>query len=118
MRTGIAHRARTHKLRGTLVSVDLVNHTIVIQPSEHDGKRARRLKVMPDSKIFAGGEPLTLADVIVGDWVQVHFVNEEDQAVLKSLHVPRGMVSNHPAQHDVAEPTSSTANKASRKERS
>ncbi len=85
---------RTYKLRGTVVGLDLVHRTIVIQPSVHDGKRVRRLSVLPDSEILAGDERKTLADVIVGDWVTAQFVKEEDHEVLKQLHIPRGMTSS------------------------
>ncbi len=67
---------RTYKLRGTLVGLDLVHHTIVIQPAEHEGKRVRRLAVRPDSEILAGDERKTLADLIVGDWISAQFVKK------------------------------------------
>ncbi len=88
---------RTYKLRGTLVGLDLVHHTLVIQPSEHDGKRVRRLDIRPDSEILAGDERKTLADLIVGDWVSAQFVKEGEHEVLKRLHMPRGMgaLSSH-----------------------
>ncbi|HXF93915.1 MAG TPA: hypothetical protein VNK46_14275 [Nitrospiraceae bacterium] len=69
---------RSYKLRGTLVGLDLVHHTIVIQPSEHDGKRVRRLVVRPDSEILAGDERKTLADLIVGDWISAQFVKKKE----------------------------------------
>lgn len=88
------------KLRGTLVAVDLVNHTVTIQPSEHDAKKVRRLAVMPASRILAGDEHKTLADVMVGDWVHAHFVKEGDHAVLTSLHIPRAMTLCEPLQQE------------------
>ncbi|MEW6246887.1 MAG: hypothetical protein AB1555_09275 [Nitrospirota bacterium] len=95
---------KAYKLRGTLVGLDLVHHTIVIQPSEHDGKRVRRLDVRPDSEILAGDERKTLADLIVGDWVSAQFVKEGEHEVLKRLHIPRGMgapSSHQPEQGDM-----------------
>ncbi len=91
-------RSRSYKLRGTVVSVDLVTHTIMILPSAHDGTRVRLLTVTPHSEIHCGEEPKTLADVIVGDWVQVHFLHEKERVILKKLSMPRGMVKNSPHQ--------------------
>lgn len=82
---------RTYKLRGTLVGLDLIHHTIMIQPSERDGKRVRCLDVMPDSEILAGDKVKTLADLIVGDRVSAQFVKEGNHEFLKRLHIPRGM---------------------------
>ncbi len=98
---------RTYKLRGTLVGVDLVHHVIVIQPSEHDGKRVRRLSVMADSEILAGDERKTLADLVVGEWVTAQFVKQEDHRELKRLHIPRGMASSpfHQSEGGSAVPT-------------
>lgn len=89
---------KTYKLRGTLVNVDVTHQIIVIQPSEHDGKRVRRLTIRPDSEILAGTERKALADltVDVGEWVSAHYVKEDNQAVLKTLHVPRSMTSSPP----------------------
>lgn len=68
---------RTYKLHGTLVGADVPHQSIVIQPSEHDGTRVRRLIIRPDSEIFAGTERKVLADLIadVGEWVSAHYVN-------------------------------------------
>lgn len=90
--------SRIYKLKGSLVAVDLVNHTIAIQPSEHGWKRVRRLMVTPESEILARGERQTLADALVGDWVHAHFVKDGDRLVLKSLHIPRGIAVGHAPQ--------------------
>lgn len=87
---------RTYKLRGTVVGLDLVHRTIVIQPSVHDGKRVRRLSVLPDSEILAGDERKTLADLVGGDWVTAQFVKEEDHEVLKREH-PGSSRRDHPS---------------------
>ncbi|MER3422741.1 MAG: hypothetical protein C4293_05455 [Nitrospiraceae bacterium] len=86
-------KARAYKLRGTIIAVDLLNHTILIQPSEHQGKRLRQLTVGPESEIFAGDEYGTMADLIVGDWVNIQFANQGEQSVIRKLHVPRSMMS-------------------------
>ncbi|TAJ23597.1 MAG: hypothetical protein EPO64_10945 [Nitrospirae bacterium] len=87
--------SKSYKLRGTLVAVDLVHHTIAIQLSEHGWKRARRLMVTPESEILARGERKTLADALVGDRVHAHFTKDGDRAVLKRLHIPRGIAVGH-----------------------
>lgn len=95
---------RTYKLRGTLIAVDLVQHVIVIQPSEHDGKRVRRLSVTPDSEILAGDERKTVADLVAGEWVTAQFVKQEDYEELKRLHIPRSMTSSPFHQSDGGNP--------------
>ncbi len=103
---------KTYKLRGTLIGLDLVHHTIVIQPSEHDGRRIRRLAVPADSEILAGDERKTLADLIVGDRVSAQFVKEGEREVLKKLHLPRGMGSpslHKPDQDSPHEPSAHPA---------
>lgn len=91
--------AKSYKIRGMLVGIDLVNHTIMIRTSEHDEGKVRRLTMTPNSEILAGRERKTLADAMLGDWVHAHFVNEGDHAVLKSLHLPRGLGSSRVKEH-------------------
>ncbi len=81
---------RTYTLHGTLVGVDLLHHSIMIQPSKHDGTRVRRLIIRLDSKIIAGTERRVLADLIdeVGEWVSALYVNEDHCSFLKQLHLP------------------------------
>lgn len=80
-----------YKLRGTLVGLDLVHRTIMVQPSERDGKRVRCLDVLPDSEILAGGQAKTLADLVIGDRVSAQCVKDGERERLKRLHIPRGM---------------------------
>lgn len=83
-------RAYTYKLHGTLVGVDLPHHCIVILPSKHDGTRVRRLIIRSDSEIIAGSERRALADLVdeVGEWVNVHYINEDHCSFLKQLRLP------------------------------
>lgn len=105
---------RTYKLHGILVSVDVTHQVIVIQPSEHDGKRVRRLIITPESEILAGTEHKALADLLVdiGEWVSAHYVKEDNRTVLRKLHVPRGMTPSPPTplpKGSVSMPTASEA---------
>ena len=81
---------RTYKLHGTLVGVDGLHHSIMIQPSKHDGTRVRHLIIRSDSEIIAGTERRALADLVdeVGEWVSAHYVNEDHCSFLKQLHLP------------------------------
>lgn len=93
MNSKTCQKAKVSKLRGTIIAVDLPNHTLLIQPSGDQGKRLRHLAVSPESEIFAGDEHRTMADLIVGDWVNIQFVNRGEQSVITKLHMPRSMVS-------------------------
>jgi hypothetical protein len=101
---------RTYKLHGTLVGVDVPHHSIVTQPSKHDGTRVRRLIIGSDSEIFAGTERKVLADLIadVGEWVSAHYVKEDHCAFLKQLHLPRGMMSSPPTRWTKGSPDTLT----------
>jgi hypothetical protein len=81
---------RTYKLHGTLVGVDVLHHSIMIQPSKHDGTRVRRLIIRSDSEIIVGTERWVLADLIdeVGEWVSAHYGKEDHCSFLKQLHLP------------------------------
>lgn len=81
---------RMYTLHGTLVGVDVLHHSIMIQPSRHDGTRVRRLIIRLDSKIIAGTKRRVLADLVaeVGEWVSALYVNEEHCSFLKQLHLP------------------------------
>jgi hypothetical protein len=101
---------RTYKLHGTLVSVDVPHRSIAIQPSKHNGTRVRCLIIRPDSVIIAGTERKVLADLIadVGEWVSAYYVKEDHDAVLKQLHLPRGMTSNPPTRSTEGGPATPT----------
>lgn len=81
---------RMYTLHGTLVGVDVLHHTIMIQPSRHDGTRVRRLIIRLDSKIIAGTERRVLADLVdeLGEWISALYVNEEHCSFLKQLNLP------------------------------
>lgn len=81
---------RTYTLHGTLVGVDALHHSIMIQPSKHDGTRVRRLIIRLDSKIIAGTERRVLDDLVdeVGEWVSAFYVNEDHCSFLKQLRLP------------------------------
>lgn len=81
---------RTYKLHGTLVGVDILHHSIMIQPSKHDGTRDRRLIIRFDSEIITGAERRALADLVdeAGEWVSALYVNEDHCSFLKQLHLP------------------------------
>jgi len=81
---------RTYKLHGRLVGVDVLHHSIMIQPSKHDGTRVHRLIIRLDSEIIAGTERRVLADLVdeVGEWVSALYVNEDHCSFLKQLHLP------------------------------
>jgi len=79
----------TYKLHGTLVGVDVLHHSTMIQPSKHDGTHVRRLIIRLDSEIIAGTERRALADLVdeVGEWVSAFYVNEDHCSFLKQPHL-------------------------------
>ncbi|WP_447974808.1 hypothetical protein [Nitrospira sp. Kam-Ns4a] len=80
---------RVYKLQGTLVSLDLVHKLVAIQPSGHRRKRTRQFSLTADTEILAGGERLTISDLVIGDWVHVQFIKQGGGAILRTLHLPR-----------------------------
>ncbi len=80
---------RVYKLQGTLVSLDLVHKLVAIQPSGHRRKRTRQFSLTADTEILAGGERLTISDLLIGDWVHAQFIEQKGGAILRALHLPR-----------------------------
>lgn len=81
---------RTYTLHGTLVGVDVLHHSIMIQPSKHEGTRVRRLIIRLDSKIIPGTEHRVLDDLVdeVGERVSAFYVPEDHCSFLKQLRLP------------------------------